>query len=137
MFEWYVKVLRDYAVFRGRARRREFWYFALMNFLVVFVGSLVAKLLEVVTGTSEQGPVAIFFALLYVLYGLAVLLPSIGVSVRRLHDSGKSGWWLLLNFVPFVGAIVLLVFYVLDSDPGENKYGPNPKGLVGQLFEAT
>src|SRR6185437_5772244 len=114
---WYLTVLKRYAVFTGRAARTEFWMFALFNVIVSVVLTLVDNLLGL-------------GALLAGLYSLAVLLPSIGVGIRRLHDTGRSGWWLLISFVPLVGAIVLLVFAVQDSQPGDNQYGPNPKGAL-------
>ena len=120
---WYFEVLRKYAVFSGRARRKEYWYFALFNFLATML--LVG--VEVALGMSDlesgYGP-------LTGLYSLAIIIPSIAVSVRRLHDTGRSGWWFLVALVPFIGAIVLLVFTLLDSDPGTNEYGPNPKELA-------
>lgn len=112
--DWYLKVLRQYADFEGRARRTEYWMFALFNIIIAFVLGFVEGLVG--------GPGILGF-----LYGLAVLLPGIAVSVRRLHDTGKSGWLLLIAFIPLIGAIVLLVFMVMDSQPGDNQYGPNPK----------
>ena len=117
---WYVEVLKKYAVFGGRASRKEYWYYVLFNFLVTFLLSIV----DGVTGTlsSETG-----MGLLGGIYTLAVLIPSIAVAVRRLHDTHRSGWWLLIGLLPLIGFIVLLVFMVQDSQPGENQYGPNPK----------
>jgi len=117
---WYLDVLKKYAVFGGRARRKEYWYFVLFNILI----SVLLGIIDIVTGSfsPEAG-----LGLLSGLYALAILIPGIAVSVRRLHDSGKSGWWLLIGIVPLVGAIVLLVFMVQDSLPGENQYGLNPK----------
>lgn len=117
---WYLEVLRQYANFQGRARRKEYWFFVLFNVLFAFSFGLV----DVGLGLWDQ---ASGVGVLSGLYSLAVLLPGIAVSVRRLHDTGRSGWWMLIGFVPFIGALVLLVFFVLDSDPGENPYGPNPK----------
>ena len=105
-------VFSKYATFSGRARRSEFWYFFLLNFLVGIVLSLI--------------PVVSFLSAIWT---LVILIPFLAVTVRRFHDIGKSGWWFLIVFVPFVGAIVLIVFLCLDSQPGENKYGSNPKGL--------
>ena len=111
---WYLEVLKKYAVFSGRARRAEYWYFLLFNLIVVVVLSII----DAAAGTNP---------LLSGIYTLAVLLPSIGVAIRRLHDTGRSGWWILIALIPLVGAIVLLVFYVQDSASGMNEYGPNPK----------
>ena len=114
--EWYLEVLRKYAVFTGRARRKEYWMFVLFNFIIYLVLVLVEGLLGF--GGSVLGG----------LYSLAVLVPSIAVGIRRLHDIGKSGWFLLIGLIPLIGTIILIVFFVQDSQPGENQYGPNPKG---------
>ena len=120
---WYVQVLKKYAVFSGRARRKEYWYFALFNFIIGFVLGLIDAVLGLtMVGTS---------GLLSSLYFLAVLLPTIGVSVRRLHDTGRSGWWILIGLIPLIGAIILLFYMVSDSQEGTNQYGPSPK-LVEQ-----
>ncbi len=111
---WYLKVLKKYAVFSGRARRTEYWMFLLFNFIIAFVLGFVEGL--------AGGP-----GIVGMLYGLAVLIPGIAVAVRRLHDTDRSGWWLFINLIPLIGAIVILVFMVQDSTPGENQYGPNPK----------
>lgn len=112
---YYVEVLtKKYAQFSGRARRSEFWFFVLFN----FIASMVLGFIDGFIG----------YQILSGIYSLAVLVPSIAVWVRRLHDTGKSGWWLLLALVPIVGVIVLLVFAVMDSVAGENQYGANPKG---------
>lgn len=112
--EWYVAVLKKYFVFEGRARRKEYWYFTLFNLIV-------SLLLGAVDGMLGSG------GLLGGIYALAVLLPSLGVGVRRLHDTGRSGWWLLIVLVPFIGWLALLFFAVQDSQPGINRFGPNPK----------
>jgi uncharacterized membrane protein YhaH (DUF805 family) len=118
--QWYLKVLRNYATFSGRARRTEYWMFTLVNAIVVLILALIDNLLF---GRSD----GIGVSVLVMLYSLAILLPGLAVSVRRLHDTGHSGWWLLISFVPVVGAIVLFIFYVIDSDVGANQYGPSPK----------
>ena len=105
-----------YAGFTGRARRSEYWYFALFTVLVYVAASVVDAVLGI--------PVLTLLAV------LALLVPTLAVSVRRLHDTGRSGWWMLLSLVPF-GGIVLLVFDCLDSEPGPNRFGPSPKQLVG------
>ena len=117
---WYLEVLKKYAVFSGRARRKEYWFFVLFNIII----SIVLAVIDGVTGSfsPEAG-----MGLLGGIYTLAVLIPGIAVSVRRLHDTERSGWWLLIALVPLIGAIVLLVFMVQDSKPGQNQYGANPK----------
>lgn len=112
---WYLTVLKKYAVFSGRARRKEYWIFFFFNVII-------ASVLGFIEGLAG-GP-----GVLGSLYSLAVLIPGIAVSVRRLHDTNRSGWWLLIGLVPLIGTIVLLVFMVQDGQPGENQYGPNPKG---------
>ncbi len=117
---WYLQVLQKYAEFGGRARRKEYWMFALFN--IIF--SIVAMILDNILGTTMENAA---YGLFYILYGLAVLIPALAVSVRRLHDVGKSGWMILIALIPIIGGIWLLVLMVTDSNPGENKYGPNPK----------
>src|SRR4051794_38300150 len=117
---WYLDALKKYAVFSGRARRKEYWMFLLINILI----SVALIAIDSLIGTfSPQTGVG----LLQGLYALAVLIPSIAVIVRRLHDTGRSGWWILVALIPLIGGIVLLVFMVLDSELGANQYGPNPK----------
>lgn len=116
---WYIQVLKKYAVFTGRARRKEFWMFVLFNIIISVVIGLIERLLGL---GSADGT-----GILSIIYSLGVLIPSLAVSVRRLHDTGKSGWWILIGLIPLIGAIVLLIFFVKDSQPGENQYGLNPK----------
>jgi uncharacterized membrane protein YhaH (DUF805 family) len=110
---WYLTVLRSYAEFNGRAGRQEYWMFFLFN---VIIGSVIL-FVESILGSP---------AVLYSLYCLAVLLPGVGVSIRRLHDTNRSGWWLLLALIPF-GAIVILVFMALEGEPDANQYGNLPR----------
>lgn len=117
---WYIEVLKKYAVFSGRARRKEYWFFFLFNLIVNVILGIFDVALEALINLPQ---------ILGTIYSLAVLIPSIAVSVRRLHDIGRSGWWLLLSFIPILGWIVLLVFAVTDSEEGENQYGVNPKTL--------
>jgi len=117
---WYLEVLKKYAVFNGRARREEYWYFLLFNLII----SIVLKGIDSVIGGSSA---EVGISLLGGIYSLVILIPGIAVSVRRLHDTDRSGWWLLIGLIPLIGAIVLVVFMVQDSKPGENQYGPNPK----------
>lgn len=119
---WYFAVLKRYSTFAGRAPRTEYWMFALVNFIVCVALGIVGTIL---LGSSAK--VALIVNLVLLAYCLLVLLPSIAVTVRRLHDTGRSGGWFWIVLVPFVGAFVLLVFTVLDSTPGTNPYGPSPK----------
>jgi len=119
---WYIQVLKKYAVFSGRARRKEIWYFVLISYII----STVLWWIDSLIGTYQIDNLWTIYVL-FSLYGLAVLLPSIGVSIRRLHDTGRSGWWIFIGLIPLIGAIILLVFFVTDSQPGTNQYGPSPK----------
>lgn len=111
---WYFEVLQKYAVFDGRARRKEYWMFFLFNIIVVIAISIIETSIGLPTVLST-------------LYSLAVLLPGLGVTIRRLHDTGRSGWWVLIGLIPLLGVIILLIFFVQEGEPGENQYGPNPK----------
>jgi uncharacterized membrane protein YhaH (DUF805 family) len=111
--EWYLKVLKNYVGFQGRARRKEYWMFVLFSVIVSIVLSIVDSIAGLSSGLSG-------------LYSLAVLLPSIAVGVRRLHDTGRSGWWLFICLIPLIGSIILLVFMCQDSHE-DNVYGLNPK----------
>jgi uncharacterized membrane protein YhaH (DUF805 family) len=119
----YLSVLKKYATFQGRARRSEYWTFSLINLAISLVLSILGYLTQ--GGSGEVG----FFGIISTLYGLAVLIPGLAVTVRRLHDVGKNGWWIFIVLVPLIGWILLLVFLITDSDPGDNQYGPNPKGI--------
>ena len=113
---WYLGCWKKYAEFSGRARRKEFWMFVLFNFLV----SIAVGIVDGILGTNGA---------LGGLYSLAVLIPSLAVAARRLHDTDRSGWWQLIALIPLIGFIVLLVFLCSDSKPGENRFGANPKGM--------
>ena len=117
---WYLEAFQKYAVFSGRARRKEYWYFILFN----TIAQIIFATLDNVTGTfdPETG-----MGILGGIYTLVALIPGISVSVRRLHDTERSGWWLLIPLIPLIGAIVLIVFMVTDSNSKENRYGTNPK----------
>jgi uncharacterized membrane protein YhaH (DUF805 family) len=126
--DWFLTVLKRYAEFNGRSRRKEYWMFTLYN-SVIFVVLYLAGLL-----TMMKGSIAAVFFVLAIVYWLAVLVPSLAVSIRRLHDIDKSGWFLLVGFIPLVGGIVLLIFVCLDGTPGDNRFGPNPKAVTaGQV----
>ncbi len=110
--EYYIGAWKKFAEFSGRARRKEFWMFILFNLIVSIVLTLVDNMLGIMMLGS--------------IYSLAVLIPSLAIGARRLHDTGRSGWWQLLYFLPVIGFIVLIVFFVQDSHD-ENDYGANPK----------
>lgn len=112
--EWYLGVLKQYAVFRGRARRKEYWMFILCNLLVVMALGVVGVLIDNM--------------LLSHLYSLVVLVPGLAVAVRRLHDTNRSGWCFLINLVPLVGMLVYLYFMVSEGERGANRFGEDPKG---------
>ncbi len=118
---WYLEVLKKYAVFNGRSRRKEYWYFILFSCLII----IVLAVIDSATGTfSAEYRVG----LLGGIYSLAILIPTIAVTVRRLHDQNGTGWWLLFFLVPYYGPFALLVIMSQDSNSGENRYGLNPKG---------
>ena len=117
---WYLKVLKQYADFSGRARRKEYWMFFLFNMIF----AIVAMILDNVLGIAIEG---VGYGPLYGLYALAVLIPGLAVSVRRLHDVGKSGWYYLIILIPLIGIIWMLVLLVSNGNVGENKYGADPK----------
>ncbi|WP_201615993.1 DUF805 domain-containing protein [Psychrobacter urativorans] len=116
MVDWFKKGLRNYVNFSGRARRKEYWYFVLVQFILMFI----AMVLDAVIFNSETG-------LFYVLVALGLFLPSIAVGVRRLHDTSRSGWWLLMSLIPLIGTIILLVFFASDTKPETNRWGPPAK----------
>ncbi len=118
--QYYIGALKKYATFAGRASRKEFWMFLLINVLII-VG--IAVLAALVQGSETLYNIV---SIVYLLYIVAMILPSISVVVRRLHDTGRSGWWYFIQLVPFVGSIVMFVFLVLGSTPGNNKYGAGP-----------
>lgn len=112
--QYFVELIRNkYVDFNGRARRSEFWYFVLFNSVISLAVGLVAGLIGI--------------SWLTYIYSAALLLPSLGVAVRRLHDIGKSGWWLLISFIPLIGGIWLIILMVKEGNLGTNAYGPDPK----------
>lgn len=113
---WYTDVLRKYTVFDGRAGRQEFWMFVVSSVIVYIVFAIVGNLIH--------------FPFLIAIYGLAVLLPTLGLEIRRLHDIDKSGWWIFISFVPIIGGIWLLVLLCMTGSPDGNRFGPNASGTV-------
>lgn len=114
---WFLMALKKYAVFGGRSRRKEYWFFVLFS----FIGAIIIGALQQVNGLMQIA------SLLSAVYSLGLLIPSLAAASRRLHDTGRSAWWLLLVLIPLIGGIILIIFMVFDSQPGDNKYGPNPK----------
>ncbi|ARN71042.1 hypothetical protein BST91_04950 [Nonlabens tegetincola] len=123
-------VFNKYAVFTGRSRRSEYWFLVLFNILVVF--GLYLLLIPFAVNQSEDGLILIL--ILWSLYMLTVFIPSLAVTVRRLHDTGRSGWNYFLSLIPFVGSIILIIYLAEDSQPGHNNWGPNPKGIGNNTF---
>lgn len=117
--DWYLKVLRNYVGFSGRARRKEYWMFVLVNFILTLVLGIVDKIL----GWDRAGGEGI----LTTIYALLVFLPSLAVLFRRLHDTDRSAWWLLLILIPIVGWLIILAFNCQAGTPGENSFGSDPK----------
>ena len=120
--KYFFYCLQHYADFNGRARRSEYWYFVLFNFIISFViGFTFGVIAGILDMPALDNPTY--------LWSLAVFFPGLAVSVRRLHDIGRSGWWLLLSLIPLVGAIILIIWCCFDSQPGANQYGSNPKEM--------
>lgn len=113
----YLSVLKNYVGFEGRARRAEFWQFVLVSVII----SIVLDILDAAIGSLVLGG----------LYSLAVLLPSLAVLARRLHDTNRTALWILIGLIPVVGAIILIVFAAAEGNSGPNQYGPDPKALTG------
>lgn len=116
---YYIDALKKYIVFNGRATRSEYWYFILFTFIATAILAIIDNTFGF-TDESGQG-------MLTGIYSLATIVPVISALVRRLHDTGKSGWWVLIGLIPFVGSIILIIFAIKDSQPGTNAYGPYPK----------
>ncbi|SJL83377.1 DUF805 domain-containing protein [Vibrio palustris] len=114
--QWYLSVLKQYAEFSGRARRKQYWMFNLVNLIILLA-------LFVLNGMAHT---EVFTSI----YSLGIFLPALAVTVRRLHDTGRSGWWCLVSFIPIIGSLILLYFVVQDSVAGSNEFGPNPKEVV-------
>jgi uncharacterized membrane protein YhaH (DUF805 family) len=132
MLDNYLNVMKNhYADFSGRARRSEYWYFGLVYFIIMFLVVIVFGILALIASTtiSEDFGVGIMVVgyLVYFVVILAHMLPAIALTIRRLHDSGKSGWFYFVSMIPFIGNIWLLVLYCTDSEVNENKWGVNPK----------
>lgn len=126
--EWMLLPLKRYADFNGRSRRKEYWMFMLLQMIVLVVlGGIFGIAAAIGGGDNGPGALAWVVFAIIMIFGLAMIVPGIAVTVRRLHDQGKSGWFYLISLVPYVGAIVLLVFMCIDGIPGPNEYGESPK----------
>ena len=128
--KWYLKVMRDnYANFKGRARRKEYWMYTLIfTVLLIALMTIMFSVLSFSDETGiETGPSVYLTVILVIVFLFAHFIPSIALTVRRLHDTGKSGWWYLIVFVPYLGNFVIFIFTLIDGDRGDNKYGSNPK----------
>ena len=118
--EWYTGVLKKYVEFSGRARRKEYWMFTLISVIISIVLGIVDRLIGTDFNNGSSG-------VLSSIYSLLVLLPSLAVGVRRLHDTNRSGWWILIGLIPCVGWIILIVFFATEGVAGPNQYGEDPK----------
>ena len=116
---WYLEVLKKYAVFEGRARRKEYWVFALVNLVI----TVALMFVDGAVGTIDT---EVGLGVLSGVYTLLIVIPGLAVTIRRLHDTDRSGWWWLISLIPLIGPLILLVFLVGASDPDENRFGANP-----------
>jgi uncharacterized membrane protein YhaH (DUF805 family) len=123
--EWYFEAFRRFAEFDGRSRRKEYWMFNVVNWCLSFAVVMLSGLAGVGTRAGSLAGMGLLGIFL-----LVTIIPGLAVTVRRLHDTNRSGWWMLISMVPLIGAIALLIFLLQDSDPGPNEYGPNPKALA-------
>lgn len=136
--EWMLMPLRRYADFSGRSRRKEYWMFALFNVIVMIGIGIIGAVLGGFT-PGDSGEMSFSSGLMLGLigiYSLAILVPALAVQVRRFHDQNKSGWFVLLGFIPYIGGLIVLVFMCLDGNKGENRFGSDPKmgKNVGDVF---
>lgn len=114
---WFLKAFKQYATFSGRAQRSEYWFFILF-YIIFYIAA------NIIDGFIMSN--VVLFPVVSVIYSLVMFLPSLAVAVRRLHDTDRSGWWILLSIIPLIN-IILIIFLVLDSTPGDNRFGSNPK----------
>jgi uncharacterized membrane protein YhaH (DUF805 family) len=129
--EWMLMPLRRYAEFSGRSQRKEYWMFSL-GILIAY--ALLFGLLSIgLLGGKEDAGAGMFsgaFMIIIMIFVVGIFIPSLAVQVRRFHDQDKSGWFILLNLIPYLGGIIVLVMMCLDGTPGPNRYGPDPKGRI-------
>ena len=142
---WYLKVLKDYATFSGRARRKEYWMFLLFHYLIIafliFLMMYSSENFFTAEDLDTVGEPNIAFTVLLMVYVLGTIIPLLAVTARRLHDTGKSGWWYLINIIPYIGRFIIFIFTFINSDSGPNEWGENPKGvgsgkLINQIGRA-
>lgn len=126
--KYYLLAFKNYAKFNGRSNRPEYWYFVLFHIIFAIAAIVIDMSMGIGLGGTPYG-------VLYLLYVLATFIPGLAVSVRRLHDIDKSGWWILISLIPFIGSIWLIVLMASDGTKGPNKYGPDPRNPVTFDFE--
>ncbi len=133
--KYYLKALQNYALFRGRATRSEYWFFVLFNLIFAIVAMIIDNIIgSKITMNTINGAQALPYGYIYILYALAAFIPGLAVLVRRLHDVGKSGWFFFIVLIPIAGWIWMLVLLVTDSDPKDNKYGVNPYSMPLETY---
>ncbi len=136
--EWMLMPLRRYADFSGRSRRKEYWMFVLLQLIIYAVVGLIATMMVGADSATGDGALGIFSGvglILFVIVILALFIPTLAVTVRRFHDQDKSGWFILLNFIPYIGGIIVFVFMCLEGTKGPNRFGDDPKGETNaQIF---
>lgn len=126
--KYFLDVLKyKYADFNGRARRSEYWFFTLFKWIIFFIIASIASF------GGENSLIDRVAFIIFVLVFIAFIVPTIAISIRRVHDSGKSGFLILLGIIPLIGPLILLIFYFLNSDPGPNKYGNNPHEIEDEF----
>lgn len=134
---YWLAAWNNFGVFSGRATRMEYWLYRVEIMIVGLVFAVPFALLTDTSSTeslSENNPtLAILFLAVAVILGILLTIVDLGVTIRRLHDTGRSGWWILIRLVPYIGGLVIFIFMVLDSDPQENQYGPSPKGMRAEI----
>lgn len=135
MLEWMLMPYKRYADFSGRSRRKEYWMFALFQFIIAIILSALlfsgGMSVDPTTGAPAVGTTFYIGVGLLVIFGLASFIPALAVMVRRFHDQDKSGWFALLSFIPYVGGLIVLVFMCLDGTRAPNRFGPDPKDPAG------
>lgn len=136
----YKSMFKKYAKFNGRSRRSEYWYATLANSLIILAMVLLMVIIAATNESNMSDGAAVFLSIISLAlfgYSFAVMIPGMAMGVRRLHDTGRSGWFMLLSLIPYIGGIILFIFMVQDSQPEANQYGTNPKEgmVVSQVWE--